>query len=68
MNAGQVATSAIDALKSSPALLAVILLQFAMIGLIYVVSVSNAEDRQAREMMLLDRCLDKTDALKEELP
>lgn len=60
---GKAASSAIEALKSSPALLAVILLQAATMALIYFVSASNAEQRQAREMLLLERCLDKTDGI-----
>lgn len=61
--AGKVVGTTVEALKGSPGLLGVIIMQFATMALIYAVSASNAEQRQAREMMLLDRCLDKTDAI-----
>ena len=63
MTASGVASSAIEALKGSPGLLAVLLMQICTMALVYFVAAGNAEQRQAREMMLLDRCLDKTDAL-----
>lgn len=66
--AGKVATSAIDAMKASPGLLAIILLQLGTFGLLYFITMKNNEHRQAREMMMLDRCLDKTDAILKELP
>ena len=68
MTAGGVVSSAIEALKGSPALLAVLLMQGLTMALIYAVSSSNAADRQAREMMLLDRCIDQTNSILKGTP
>ena len=61
--AGKVATSTIEAMKASPPLLAVLLLQLATLVALYFVSSRNAANQQAREMMMLERCLDKTDGV-----
>ena len=59
---GKVAISAIDAMKGSPGLLALIFLQIATLVILLYIARTNAEHRQARELMMLDRCLtqDKT--------
>ena len=57
--AGKVATSAIDAMKSSPGLLALILLQIATMAMLAWLASANNQHRQAREMIMLDRCLDR---------
>lgn len=53
---GKVAGNAIDALKTSPGLLSVILLQLITLGVLFVISQRNAEHQQQREMFMLDRC------------
>jgi len=55
--AGKVATSAIDALRQSPGMLALIMLQVITLGILYFVNDRQNERRAAREMMILDRCL-----------
>ena len=66
---GKVATSTVDALKSNPGLLVLVMLQLATLAMIYVVNDRNNARRQERELILLDRCLDRTDAiLKEDQP
>jgi|RhiMethySRZTD1v2_1073278.scaffolds.fasta_scaffold01263_23 hypothetical protein len=65
--AGKVATTTIEAMKNSPGLLAVILLQLGTLGLLYFVTEANNQRRQERELMMLDRCLDRTDAILKEL-
>lgn len=54
---GKVATSAIDAMKGSPALLAVILLQLSTLGVAFYAVEQQRERQFKREMMLLDHCL-----------
>jgi hypothetical protein len=46
----------IHALRGSPALLAVIVLQMATLGMIYLVSSSNAERVHEREMAFIEAC------------
>lgn len=58
---GKVATGAIDALKGSPGLLSVILLQLITLGVLFVISQRNAENQQAREMFILGRCFPNGD-------
>jgi len=48
--------SAVSDLKGSPALLAVVLLQIITLGVVYLVSSSNAERASEREMALIERC------------
>lgn len=55
--AGKVATSAVEALKGSPGLLSVILLQLITLGVLFFISQRNAEHRQQREMFMLERCI-----------
>lgn len=55
--AGKIASEAVAAMKGSPGLLAVILMQGATLGLLYFLSSANSEHRQAREMYLLENCL-----------
>ena len=50
------ADSIIHALRGSPALLAVIVLQLATLGLIYLVSSANSERVHAREMAFIEAC------------
>lgn len=54
--AGRVASSAVDALRHTPSLLAVILLQIATMAMIYFVASANAERQQTRELALIERC------------
>lgn len=54
--AGKVATSAIDALKGSPGLLVLVLLQAATLAVIYFAASHNADLWQARQMALIERC------------
>lgn len=49
-------TSAIGDLKGSPPLLAIVLLQFATLVMIYFVSVGNAERVHERELALIAAC------------
>jgi hypothetical protein len=56
--AGKVASGAIEALKGNPGLLTVVLLQLATFVALYFITMRNAEHRQAREMYLLERCID----------
>lgn len=56
---GKVAGSAIDALKGSPALLAVILLQLVTLGVLFIASQRNQERAHAREMFLMEQCFPK---------
>jgi hypothetical protein len=53
---GKVATSAIDALKASPALLVLVLLQMAILGVLYFATQANQQRAYAREMAMLERC------------
>jgi hypothetical protein len=50
--AGQI----IDAMRASPPLLAIMILQLATLGMIYVISSANAERVQARELALIEAC------------
>jgi len=61
--ASKVATSAIDAMKSSPALLALILMQILTMGMLLWVANTNNSHRQEREMTLRHRCLQGQDKL-----
>ncbi len=53
---GKVATSAIDALKASPALLVLVMMQAATLGLIYFTVEASSARWQERQMALIDRC------------
>ena len=48
--------SAVEALRGTPGLLSVVLLQMATLGLIYIVSERTVESNQQREMELITRC------------
>jgi hypothetical protein len=54
--AGKVASGAIDALKGSPGLLVLVLLQAATLAMLYFAVEHNRERQQDREMALLERC------------
>jgi len=54
--AGKVITSTVDAMRGSPGLLSVILLQMTTLVVIFMVSERNAEHQQLREMAILERC------------
>lgn len=54
--AGKVAGSAIDALKGSPGLLVLVLLQAAIMGMLYFVAEHNADRWQERQLLLIERC------------
>jgi hypothetical protein len=49
-------TSAVSDLKGSPALLAIVLLQFATMAMVYFISSANAERVQERELALIETC------------
>lgn len=55
--AGKVASSTVDALKGSPGLLALIVLQLITLGVLYFVNDRQNERRQQRELAIIDRCL-----------
>ena len=46
----------IDSMKGYPALLAVIVLQVATLGLVYYAASGNAERSHARELALIEAC------------
>ena len=48
--------SAVGDLKGHPALLAIVLLQFATMAMVYFISSANAERVQERELALIDAC------------
>ena len=48
--------STIGELKGSPALLAIVLLQFTTMALVYFISSANAERVQERELALIAAC------------
>ena len=48
--------SAMGDLKGSPALLAIVLLQFATMAMVYFISSANAERVQERELALIAEC------------
>lgn len=56
---GKVASGAIDAMKASPALLALILLQTLVFGLLYLNQQSRNAQQHEREMAILERCFPK---------
>jgi hypothetical protein len=55
--AGKVASGAIDALKSSPGLLVLVLLQLVTLGVLAYVNEHNSDRRQERELLLLRSCI-----------
>jgi hypothetical protein len=63
--AGKVATSAIDSLRGSPGLLVLVLLQILTLGSLVYISQNNRDREQAREMLILQRCLDNQHPGKE---
>lgn len=56
---GKVATSIIDGLKAQPAMLVLVLLNIFILGMLGWLAYANAERRQKRETMILERCLPK---------
>ena len=48
--------SAVGELRHSPALLAIVLLQFATMAMVYFISSANAERVQERELALIAAC------------
>jgi hypothetical protein len=52
-----VATGAIDALKTSPALLALVMMQLVTLGLLVYNASKLNEHRHEREMFMLNKCL-----------
>jgi hypothetical protein len=54
--AGKVASGAVEALKSSPGLLVLVMLQLATLALIYFAVEANNERWQERQMALIERC------------
>jgi uncharacterized protein HemX len=55
---GKVARSAIDSLRGTPGLLTVVILQVITLGALVYISQTNRQNQQAREMYLLEKCLD----------
>jgi len=55
----QTLTNAVSDLKGSPALLAIVLLQFATMAMVYFISSANAERVQVRELALIATCGEK---------
>jgi len=53
---GKVAVTAIDAMRGSPALLAVIILQLSTLLVLYFISSASRERDQARELALIENC------------
>jgi len=56
--AGKVANTAIDSLRGSPGLLVLVLLQLMTLGVLAYISQTNRSREQARDMLILERCLD----------
>jgi len=54
--AAKVATSAIEALKGSPGLLVLVLLQVATLATLYAATQANHTRSQEREVAILNRC------------
>lgn len=54
--AGKVASSAIDALKGSPALLVLVFLQIGTLAAVYFATQATQIRNQEREMTILNRC------------
>lgn len=61
---GKVAATAIDAMKTSPSLLALIFLQCATLAVLYFVNDKQNERRATREIMMIERCFPHADKLK----
>jgi hypothetical protein len=53
---GKVASTAIDALKGSPGLLVLVLLQLTTMAIVYFAIQHNQERQQEREITVLNRC------------
>ena len=53
----KVASNTVAAMKESPGLLSVIVLQCATLAMLYFASSATAERAQQRELVLLERCL-----------
>lgn len=56
MSVPEQAGKAIEALKGSPGLLVLVLLQLGTMALLYLATQSNQERDQARELALIERC------------
>jgi hypothetical protein len=54
--ASKVATGTIEALRTNPGLLVLVILQLATMGVLYVVGQSSRAQSAAREMALIERC------------
>ena len=61
--AGGIISSVTDALRASPGLLVLVLLQATTLGVLFYVNENQSGRRQAREMFLLEHCV----AMKERL-
>ena len=59
----ETAGKVVEALKTRPDFIVLVFMQALTMWLIYQGAGLVAEQRQAREMVLLDRCLDKTEAI-----
>jgi hypothetical protein len=57
---GKVASNAIDAMRGSPGLLSVIILQVTTLIVLYFISSANRDREQAREIALIERCWPQT--------
>jgi hypothetical protein len=59
--AGKVASGAVEALKTSPGLLVLVLLQLSTLAVLYVVNEHQNERQSAREMAMIERCFPHLD-------
>jgi len=57
---GKVVSNTVDALRSSPALLALIVLQMVTLGMIAYNARALGTNQHAREMLLIEECLSPT--------
>jgi hypothetical protein len=59
MSPARIANGIVLAMKSQPALLAILVMQLATMVMVYFVANANAERQLAREMAVLSQCLEK---------
>ena len=55
----KLASDALEAMRGSPALLALLLMQLITMVMLVYVARTNADDRQERELLMLENCLQK---------
>lgn len=66
--AGKVATGTIDALRNSPGLLVLVLLQITTMGMLVWINDKQNTRRQEREMFLLRQCFPHDDDTTRSIP